>query len=61
MDEQYVVHEYRTEKAIIRAYRPILTEEARAKRMAAIERAAVNLVMANRRLEAQRQQEAQKG
>ena len=43
---------------VMRAVRP---GAERAKRMAAIERAAVNLVLANRRLEAQRQQEAQKG
>lgn len=45
-----------TDKAIIRINRPILTEEERAKRMKAIEKAAINLARANRRAEALKQQ-----
>lgn len=45
-----------TKNAIIRIHRPILTEEERAKRMKAIERAAINLARANRRAEARREQ-----
>ena len=48
----------RTERAIIRINRPVLTEEERAKRMKAIEKAAVNLARANRRAEAMAKQEA---
>lgn len=47
-----------TDKAIIRINRPILTEEERAKRMKAIEKAAINLARANRRAEALKQQKA---
>ena len=43
-----------TDKAIIKMNRPILKEEERDKRMKAIEKAAVNLIRANRRAEAQR-------
>ena len=43
-----------TKNAIIRIHRPDLTEEERAKRMKAIEKAAINLVLANRRAEALR-------
>ena len=45
-----------TKNAIIRIHHPVLTEEERAKRMKAIERAAINLVLANRRAEAQKKQ-----
>lgn len=45
-----------TPGAIITIHRPILTEEERAKRMKAIEKAAVNLALANRRAAALRQQ-----
>lgn len=48
-----------TPKAIIRIRRPVLTEEERAKRMKAIERAAVNLILANRRAEALRKKSNQ--
>ena len=41
-----------TEKAIIRIHRPVLTEEERAKRMKAIEAAAIKLALANRQAEA---------
>lgn len=41
-----------TKNAIIRIHHPVLTEEERAKRMKAIEKAAINLVRANRRAEA---------
>ena len=44
-----------TQNAIIRIHRPVLTEEERAKRMKAIEQAAVNLALANRRAEALKQ------
>ena len=57
MDTEYTMTEFRTKNAIVRMYRPILTEEERARRMKAIEKAAVNLVLANRRLEEQRQRE----
>lgn len=43
-----------TPKAIICIRRPVLTEEERAKRMKSIERAAVNLILANRQAEALR-------
>jgi len=43
-----------TDKAIIKINRPVLTEEERAKRMKAIEKAAVNLILANRRAEARK-------
>lgn len=43
----------RTKNAIIRIHRPVLTEEERAKRMKAIEKAAINLALANQRAEAQ--------
>lgn len=42
----------RTKNAIIRIHHPELTEEERAKRMKAIEKAAINLALANRRAEA---------
>lgn len=48
-----------TKKAIIRINRPILTEEERAKRMKAIEKAAINLARANRRAEALKNQREQ--
>lgn len=41
-----------TKNAIIRIHHPVLTEEERARRMKAIEKAAINLVLANRRAEA---------
>lgn len=48
-----------TKNAIIRIHRPELTEEEQAKRMRAIELAAINLVRANRRAEALRKQQEQ--
>ena len=45
-----------TKNAIIRIHHPVLTEEEHAKRMKAIEKAAINLVLANRRAEAQKKQ-----
>lgn len=45
-----------TDNAIIRIHRPILTEDERAKRMAAIKEAARKLAIANRRAEALQQQ-----
>lgn len=45
-----------TKNAIIRIHRPVLTEEERAKRMKAIEQAAINLARANRRAEALKMQ-----
>lgn len=47
-----------TKNAIIRIHQPVLTEEERAKRMAAIEKAAINLARANLRHEALMQQKA---
>ncbi|MCI7638241.1 MAG: hypothetical protein MSS60_00245 [Clostridiales bacterium] len=41
-----------TKNAIIRIHHPDLTEEERARRMKEIEKAAINLVRANRRAEA---------
>lgn len=61
MDEEYTMTEFRTKNAIVRMYRPILTEEERAKRMKAIEKAAINLVLANRRAESRRQRELSEG
>lgn len=43
-----------TKNAIIRIYHPDLTDEERAKRMKAIELAAIRLVQANRQAEARR-------
>lgn len=45
-----------TKNAIIRIHHPDLTDEERAKRMKAIEQAAINLALANRRAEALRKQ-----
>lgn len=45
-----------TKNAIIRIYHPDLTDEERAKRMKAIEQAAINLALANRRAEALKKQ-----
>ena len=47
-----------TKNAIIRIHQPVLTEEERAKRMAAIEKAAIKLARANLRHEALMQQKA---
>lgn len=60
MDELVLTHDFwsKNGKAHIKIYQPILTEEERAKRMKAIHDAAVNVVLANRRYEAQKQQEA---
>ena len=49
----------RTKTAIIRINRPVLTDEERARRMKAIEMAAINLARANHRAEMRRMQEAQ--
>lgn len=46
----------KTPNAIIRIHHPDLTKEERAKRMKAIETAAVNLALANLRAEAHREQ-----
>ena len=43
-----------TKNAIIRIYHPDLTDEERAKRMKAIELAAIRLVQANRQAEARK-------
>ena len=48
-----------TKNAIIKMNRPVLTEEERASRMKTIEKAAVNLVIANRRAEALRKKSKQ--
>lgn len=48
-----------TKNAIIRIHQPVLTEEERAKRMAAIEKAAINLARANLRYEALKRQKEQ--
>lgn len=47
-----------TKNAIIRIHSPVLTEEERAKRMKAIEEAAVRVALANRRAEALKMQQA---
>lgn len=62
MDEMVLTHDYWSKdgKAHIKIYQPILTEEERAKRMKAIHDAAVKVVLANRRHEAKKRQEAQK-
>lgn len=61
MDTEYTMTEFRTKNAIVRMYKPILTEEERARRMKDIEKAAINLVLANRRAESQRQRELSEG
>lgn len=48
-----------TKNAIIRIHQPVLTEEERAKRMATIEKAAINLARANLRYEALKRQKEQ--
>lgn len=48
-----------TKNAIIRIHQPVLTEEERAKRMAAIEKAAIDLIRSYRRQEALRRQKEQ--
>jgi len=54
MDEYYFEKTITLPNAIINIYRPIITEEERARRMKEIEKAAVRLAIANRRAEAQR-------
>lgn len=61
MDKEYIMTEFRTKNAIVRMYKPILTEEERAKRMKAIEKAAANLALANLRAEALRKQKEAEG
>lgn len=56
MDEEYLAGTIVTPKYIVRIWRPIITEEERAKRMAEIKKAAENLARANLRLQAQREQ-----
>jgi len=56
MDEEYLACTLETPKYIVRIWRPILTEEERARRMAEIKKAAENLARANLRLQAQREQ-----
>lgn len=56
MDEEYLACTLETPKYIVRIWRPIITEEERAKRMAEIKKAAENLARANLRLQAQREQ-----
>lgn len=46
-----------TKNAIIRIHHPDLTDEERAKRMKAIEQAAIRLAKANRQVEAQRKKQ----
>lgn len=52
MEPQVII----TKNAIIRIHHPELTDEERAKRMKAIEQAAINLTRANRRAEALKKQ-----
>lgn len=54
--EEMITETLITPKAIILIRRPVLTDEERAKRMKAIEKAAINLVRANRRAEALKKQ-----
>ena len=56
MQEESTVQVITTKNAIIRIHRPVLTEEERAKRMKAIEQAAIRLVIANMRAEAMKAQ-----
>lgn len=48
-----------TKNAIIRIHHPDLTDEERAKRMKAIEQAAIRLARANHQVEAQRKRRAE--
>lgn len=57
MDGYILTHDYIHGNAHIKIYQPILTEEERAKRMAAIHKAAVNLALANRQYEARKKQQ----
>ena len=43
---------YRHNNYIVRVYRPILTEEERARRMEAIKKAAIDLVIATEKIKA---------
>ncbi|MGM9669740.1 MAG: hypothetical protein ACI3VZ_08320 [Faecousia sp.] len=52
MQEESNVQVVITKNAIIRIHHPILTEEERARRMKAIEQAAIRLAIANLRAEA---------
>lgn len=54
--EEMITETLVTKNAIIRIHRPVLTEEERAKRMKAIEQAAINLARANHRAEVLAQQ-----
>lgn len=60
-DKYYPPTTFVTPGAIITIHRPILTEEERAKRMKAIEKAAINLALANRRAEILRQKQNEDG
>lgn len=53
--EEMPVVTYRTERAIVHIHRPVLTEEERAKRMKAIEQAAIRLYLANERYYAEQE------
>lgn len=48
-----------TEKYIVHIHHPDISEEERAKRMKAIEKAAANLILASRRAKARAAQEAE--
>lgn len=56
MQEETTVEEYTTKNAIVRIHHPVLTEEERAKRMEAIEKAAIRVILSARRAEALKQQ-----
>lgn len=56
MDEYYFEKTITMPNAVINIYRPIITEEERARRVKAIEEAAVRLALANRRAEALKRQ-----
>lgn len=63
MDGYVLTHDYisKNGNAHIKIYQPILTEEERAKRMAAIHKAAVNLAIANRKYETQQRKQGKAG
>ncbi|MGN1196818.1 MAG: hypothetical protein ACI4TA_04395 [Acetatifactor sp.] len=59
-DIQYVkIKEYRDEKATVRVYRPILTEEERERRMKNLRRAAETILKTAIRLEMEQEKAAE--
>lgn len=60
-DEYELIKVYEDEKAIVKVYRPILTEEERERRMQIIRLAAEDLLREKMQLDMQKQKAEQKG